>query len=54
MNDTGKLNRWGAYICGPCVAGDHLGIRHFGLCQCSCDGHHDSKGNLTEPFPHRP
>jgi hypothetical protein len=40
------LNRWGNYICGPCRAGDHLGSRHVGLCSCSCDGHHDSKGNL--------
>lgn len=44
----GGLNRWGAYICGPCKDGQHLGVFHMGLCQCSCDGRHDSKGNLIK------
>jgi hypothetical protein len=44
---TGKVNKWGAYICGDCVSGNHLGVTHIGLCQCTCDGHHDSKGNYV-------
>lgn len=39
------LNKHGAYICEACSKGNHLGVRHIGLCQCTCDGHHDSKGN---------
>lgn len=40
-------NRWGAYICEPCSNGEHLGVLHVGLCQCTCDGAHDRKGNRT-------
>jgi len=42
---TAGLNKWGAYICEPCRNDEHLSISHIGLCQCTCDGHHDSKGN---------
>lgn len=41
------LNRWGAFICEPCRNDEHLGVRHVGLCSCSCDGQHDRKGRLT-------
>jgi hypothetical protein len=44
----GQLNKYGYFICGSCAIGQHLGIRHFGLCSCSCDGHHTSKGELIE------
>lgn len=42
------LNKHGFYICDSCHKGNHLGVFHFGLCSCSCDGRHDSKGNLIE------
>lgn len=41
------LNKWGNYICTSCANGVHLGISHIGLCSCSCDGQHDSKGNYV-------
>jgi hypothetical protein len=46
----GHTNKHGAYICGPCIVGQHLGVNHAGtrhaLCQCTCDGMHDNRGNL--------
>lgn len=49
----GALNKHGAYICGPCRAGDHLGVQHAGSqhasCQCSCDGVHDGRGGRRQP-----
>jgi hypothetical protein len=51
MSDRpGHINVHGAYICGPCSGGNHLGVNHGGtqhaLCQCSCDGVHDSRGMI--------
>ena len=47
---AGRINKHGAYICGPCTSGDHLGVNHGGsqyaLCQCTCDGVHDKRGGL--------
>lgn len=44
----GRLNQHGAWICGPCSSGNHLGVQHGGtehaLCQCTCDGQHDKYG----------
>lgn len=52
------LNKVGAYICQPCVDGDHLGVGHGGtqhaLCQCACDGRHDRRGNLVESSQYAP
>lgn len=42
------VNRWGAYICEPCSNNEHQGAAHVGLCSCSCDGLHDSKGRRIE------
>jgi hypothetical protein len=47
---SGHLNEHGAYICGPCSGGNHLGVGHAGsehaLCQCPCDGAHNPDGSL--------
>lgn len=42
----GALNRWGNFICELCRNDEHPGTSHGGLCSCTCDGRHDSKGNL--------
>lgn len=48
----GKINKHGAYICAPCSQGTHLGVNHGGgehaLCQCTCDGMHDKRGQRIE------
>ena len=52
---VGRINKHGAYICGPCTSGNHLGVHHGGsqyaLCQCTCDGVHDKRGRIPNPTP---
>lgn len=56
LRDTaGQVNEHGAYICGACVEGHHLGVLHGGtqwaLCQCTCDGQHDKWGSHKSVVP---
>lgn len=45
------LNKWGAFICDNCAHGNHHGVVFAGLCQCTCDGRHDTKGRVVETKP---
>lgn len=52
LNSPGRINQHGAYICGPCSSGRHLGVNHGGsqyaLCQCTCDGIHRKDGSRKD------